>query len=425
MSRRAATPASIGIRIVIGVIVAAALFSRCKINTGGDGESGADIPKGCAAIEVASSPEKVDLLTELAEEFNDSDEADVDGTCAFVRVASGCPPAPAPTALAEGWPTRRSSGPQPGHLVAGRQRVGRGPQPAAGRQRPATGHGATDAKPFMRHAARHRHAPADGRRRSAGRTRRSASPTSSPSPRTPTGWAAKGHPEWGAFKLGKTNPNFSTSGLSATIAQYYAATGKTRDLTLEDLNRPEVDDVQPRASSRPSCTTATSRCTFLNNWYRNDARGTALTYVSAVAVEEKSVIDYNRGNPDGITRPRRDAPKPPRVPLVADLPEGRHALLRQPVLRPRRAVGRRRSRRPAAPGVHRLRPAAREPAAGAEVRVPSRQPRRWRSARRSTPPTASTPTSRRPRSGARRRTVLVRAHRASGTSSARARGCCW
>ena len=29
------------------------------------------------------------------------------------------------------------------------------------------------------------------------------------------GWAAYGHPEWGAFKLGKTNPNFSTSGLSA------------------------------------------------------------------------------------------------------------------------------------------------------------------------------------------------------------------
>ena len=28
------------------------------------------------------------------------------------------------------------------------------------------------------------------------------------------GWAAYGHPEWGAFKLGKTNPNFSTSGLS-------------------------------------------------------------------------------------------------------------------------------------------------------------------------------------------------------------------
>jgi Ca-activated chloride channel family protein len=60
--------------------------------------------------------------------------------------------------------------------------------------------------------------------------------------------------------------------------------------------------------------------TFLNNWYRNDARGTALTYVSAVAVEEKSVLDYNKGNPDGITQPG-ERPRPPRVPLVAIYPK--------------------------------------------------------------------------------------------------------
>jgi Ca-activated chloride channel family protein len=60
--------------------------------------------------------------------------------------------------------------------------------------------------------------------------------------------------------------------------------------------------------------------TFLNNWFRNDARGTALTYVSAVAVEEKSVIDYNRGNPDGVLDPGEE-PRPPRVPLVAIYPK--------------------------------------------------------------------------------------------------------
>src|SRR5215211_1862889 len=51
----------------------------------------------------------------------------------------------------------------------------------------------------------------------------------------PRGWGAKGQ-EWGAFKLGKTNPNFSTSGLSSLIAEYYAFTGKDRDLTLEDVD---------------------------------------------------------------------------------------------------------------------------------------------------------------------------------------------
>ena len=80
--------------------------------------------------------------------------------------------------------------------------------------------------------------------------------------------------------------------------------------------------------------------TFLNNMYKADARGTALTYVSAVAVEEKSVIDYNRGNPDGILDAGEE-PRPPRGAARRDLPEGGHALLRQPVVHPRRAVGHR------------------------------------------------------------------------------------
>jgi Ca-activated chloride channel family protein len=60
--------------------------------------------------------------------------------------------------------------------------------------------------------------------------------------------------------------------------------------------------------------------TFLNNWFRADQRGTALTYVSAVAVEEKSLIDYNLGNPDGVLDPGEE-PRPPRIPLVAVYPE--------------------------------------------------------------------------------------------------------
>jgi Ca-activated chloride channel family protein len=60
--------------------------------------------------------------------------------------------------------------------------------------------------------------------------------------------------------------------------------------------------------------------TFLNNLYAADQRGTALNYVSAVAVEEKSVIDYNLGNPDGVLSPG-EQPRPPKVPLVAIYPK--------------------------------------------------------------------------------------------------------
>src|SRR3546814_7609246 len=56
------------------------------------------------------------------------------------------------------------------------------------------------------------------------------------------GWGAYDHPEWGAFRLGNTNPNFSTSGLSALVAQAYAANGKTSGLSIEDLAKPSTDE---------------------------------------------------------------------------------------------------------------------------------------------------------------------------------------
>ena len=31
--------------------------------------------------------------------------------------------------------------------------------------------------------------------------------------RDPASWASRGHPEWGAFKLGHTHPEYSNSGL--------------------------------------------------------------------------------------------------------------------------------------------------------------------------------------------------------------------
>ena len=49
-----------------------------------------------------------------------------------------------------------------------------------------------------------------------------------------------GHPEYGSFKLGHTNPGFSTSGLSAVASEYYAATGKRSGLSLADVRRPDV-----------------------------------------------------------------------------------------------------------------------------------------------------------------------------------------
>ena len=56
----------------------------------------------------------------------------------------------------------------------------------------------------------------------------------------PKGWGAKGHPEWGTFKLGHTHPEFSNSGLLAVLAEAYAGAKKTRGLTADDLSSKET-----------------------------------------------------------------------------------------------------------------------------------------------------------------------------------------
>jgi Ca-activated chloride channel family protein len=135
----------------------------------------------------------------------------------------------------------------------------------------------------------------------------------------PRGWASKGHPEWGAFKLGKTNPNVSTSGLSATIGAFVAATGTSSDLTLDALKEPRVRDFVAGVEKSVAHYGDTA-LTFLTNLQRADGAGAALGYVSAVVVEEKSIVDYNDGNPTGDLETKGQHGTP-RVPLVAIYPK--------------------------------------------------------------------------------------------------------
>ncbi|MCB0958660.1 MAG: VWA domain-containing protein [Acidimicrobiales bacterium] len=285
----------------------------------GSGSDAADDPFGdpgdCTVIDVAVSSEKIDLMNDLAQSFNRSDAAELDDGCAFVRPYSKASGG-ATTALAEGW-DEAAEGAQPviwspaasswGQIL--NQRLADQDLPAMVTDDPVsfqlTPLVIAMPKP-MADALGYPETPvgwADIARLAT----------------SEEGWAAYGHPEWGAFKLGKTNPNFSTSGLSALIGQAYAATGKTRDLSLEDLADP---DTQAFAQQVESAVVhyGDITMTFLNNWFRTDRTGTSLLYASAVAVEEKSVIDYNAGNPDGILDPG-EQPRKPKVPLVAIYPK--------------------------------------------------------------------------------------------------------
>lgn len=271
-------------------------------------------PGDCVVVDLAVSSEKIDLMRDLANEFNAGDLASIDDRCVFVRPQSKASGSAAEL-LATTW-DEAVEGPRPvvwspassaWAAVVNQRLADAGRDPIA-----------NDAVPFMQ----------------------TPLVIAMPEPmaealgwpdepigyadilalsQDPEGWSAFGHPEWGPFRLGKTNPNFSTSGLSALIAQNYAAVGKVRGLTLEDLAR---EDTQAFARGIESSVVhyGPTTLTFLNNWYRNDARGTALTYASAAAVEEVSIVQYNRGNPDGVLQPG-EVPEPPRVPLVAIYPE--------------------------------------------------------------------------------------------------------
>ena len=117
-------------------------------------------PGDCTVIDLSVSSEKVALMTDLAKAFNDSDEAELDDGCLFARPQSKA--SGAATTLLATELGRGARGPAAGHLVAGVERLGCDPQPAAGRRRRA-GHGPRG-RAVHADAAGHRHAQADGRR---------------------------------------------------------------------------------------------------------------------------------------------------------------------------------------------------------------------------------------------------------------------
>jgi Ca-activated chloride channel family protein len=309
------------VRRLIPLLLGLSLVAAACSSSGDDDASGQrdrdafGDPGDCIVVDLAVSSEKTALLSDLARSFNDDeDAARVGDKCVFARPqgkASGL----ATTLLADGW-DEEAEGPRPvvwspaastwGAIL--NQRLADDGRPAM----------APDSEPFqltplviampepMATALGYPDEPV-------------GFADIAELARNPAGWGAYGHPEWGPFRLGKTNPNLSTSGLSALLAQYYAAAGKTEGLSGEDLANPQVVELS-RSIESAVVHYGDITPTFLNNLYRSDQRGAPYAYASAVAVEEKSVIDYNRGNPDGVLDPGEE-PRPPRVPLVAIYPE--------------------------------------------------------------------------------------------------------
>ena len=102
----------------------------------------------------------------------------------------------------------------------------------------------------------------------------------------PQGWASVGKPNFGRFKYVHTNPDSSTSGAEAVTGSYYSLVGKKEGLTDADVAKvaPRVKDLERSVVHYGDSTL------FIEDQL---CKG-GLAYASAVAMEETTVIDFNR-----------------------------------------------------------------------------------------------------------------------------------
>ncbi len=108
--------------------------------------------------------------------------------------------------------------------------------------------------------------------------------------KNPQGWGALGHPEWGPFKYAHTNPEVSSTGLSTVAAEFYAGAGKTTGLTEDDVNNPQVRDFVKQVEQSIVHYSATTTI------FKDNVRKGGMSYISAVALEEQTVIELNKTN---------------------------------------------------------------------------------------------------------------------------------
>lgn len=304
------TPAALATAAVVALVLAACTGGGEDPTTEGSQGFPDD---GCTHITVATSSEKVNMLDELATAFKDSPEHKALDTCATVRptnVSSGN--AARYLTSGEDWPsddralwptlwspastvwTDRVAAAASANLVGTPTSFTRTPVVFGMPEPMAKALGWPD-KPISI-------TDLEGLCQD------------------PDGWGSVGKEIWGAFKISKTNPNTSTTGLSTILMQSYEASGKSEGLTSADVDAAaDFSRVFEECVIHYGDTTGNVLSTLYDET-QNGANGSA--YVSAVALEETSLLNYNKGNPDSHTVQPGETLTPPKTKLVAVYPSG-------------------------------------------------------------------------------------------------------
>ncbi|GHJ42845.1 VWA domain-containing protein [Catellatospora sp. TT07R-123] len=291
----------VAVAVVVGVAVIAGSYAYVRLDTD---------RSDCVALDVLSSTEKNVLVAELADRY-DSSRRRFGGRCADVTV-SGLTSGAAMEALAGDWSAQTGGRiPRPqvwlptsslwtGQLrlrdqAAKRAEQTPGSYPSIANSPLVIAMPATKAKVLQQRGL--------GWGDILGMSGEE-------------GWGAFGKPEWKRFTFGKDNPRLSTSGLAATIATYYAATGTSSDLTGIAVRQPEVTQFVRRIEANVSHYSDDSvdllRSLAAADLSRVDGAGADL---SAIVMQEELVYLYNEG---------RLSPHPgdrPHEPLVAIYPK--------------------------------------------------------------------------------------------------------
>ncbi|HMQ31546.1 MAG TPA: VWA domain-containing protein [Chloroflexaceae bacterium] len=118
----------------------------------------------------------------------------------------------------------------------------------------------------------------------------------------PEGWGKFGHPEWGRFSWGHTDPEISTSALSTLIAEFYAASGKQRGLSVADVQSPASQQFVRDLGQ------GIKHYGYNTLIFSSNMKKFGMSYISAFPMEEITLIDFNKFDP-------------PTTPLVAVYPK--------------------------------------------------------------------------------------------------------
>lgn len=301
-------------KLIVAAIAATLALSGCTPSNGGNNASDpndlGDL-KGCTPVVAAVSSEKVNLFTELANRFKDSPEGKALSTCAAIvpkDVASG----EAARLLSAKWPTDQTVTPAPAlwspastswtAQVAEVQGAALIPEPKSFARTPVV---MALPEPMARVLGwPDKEIGLNDLRDLC---------------LDPKGWAKFGGAKslWGKFKLGKTNPTTSTTGRNILLMQNYAAAKKTSGLTEADITAGTQF-----SKELESCVIHYGDTTgnVLNRVYDRDKNNQPLNYVSAIALEETSVINYNLGNPTSRVVKADEQLTKPKERLVAVYP---------------------------------------------------------------------------------------------------------